>query len=277
MHAGADTAPPPSSTTTPAVEAGVGAARAGAMLRATRWTRLGLHLLQGVLTIAAVYPFTGRDTHQALRRRWSLGLLRVLGMRLEHRGEAVAPGCMLVANHVSWVDIFAINALAPAAFVSKAEVRAWPVIGWLAAKNDTIFLRRGSRGHARIINEETAALLDAGCNVAIFPEGTTTDGAALLHFHAALLQPAIACGHPVQPLALQYRTPDDRFSRTPAYDGELSLGECIANIIAAPRTVARITVAAPITTADGADRRTLATRTRAEIATVIGITLDAQD
>ena len=277
MHAGADTAPPPSSTTTPTVEAGVGAARAGAMLRATRWTRLGLHLLQGVLTIAAVYPFTGRDTHQALRRRWSLGLLRVLGMRLEHRGEAVAPGCMLVANHVSWVDIFAINALAPAAFVSKAEVRAWPVIGWLAAKNDTIFLRRGSRGHARIINEETAALLDAGCNVAIFPEGTTTDGAALLHFHAALLQPAIACGHPVQPLALQYRTPDDRFSRAPAYDGELSLGECIANIIASPRTITRITVAAPIATADGADRRTLATRTRAEIATVIGITLDAQD
>ena len=276
MHAGADTAPPPSSTTTPTVEAGVGAARAGAMLRATRWTRLGLHLLQGVLTIAAVYPFTGRDTHQALRRRWSLGLLRVLGMRLEHRGEAVAPGCMLVANHVSWVDIFAINALAPAAFVSKAEVRAWPVIGWLAAKNDTIFLRRGSRGHARIINEETAALLDAGCNVAIFPEGTTTDGATLLHFHAALLQPAIACGHPVQSIALQYRTPDDRFSRAPAYDGELSLGECIANIIASPRTITRITVAAPIATADGADRRTLATRTRGEIATTLGVALDAQ-
>ena len=276
MHAGADTVPPPSSTTTPTVAAGAGEARAGVLLRATRWTRLGLHLLQGVLTIAAVYPFTARDTHQALRRRWSLGLLRVLGMRLEHRGEAVAPGCMLVANHVSWVDIFAINALAPSAFVSKAEVRAWPVIGWLAAKNDTIFLRRGSRGHARIINEETAALLDAGCNVAIFPEGTTTDGATLLHFHAALLQPAIACGHPVQSLALQYRTPDDRFSRAPAYDGELSLGECIANIIASPRTITRITVAAPIATADGADRRTLATRTRGEIATALGVALDAQ-
>ena len=276
MHAGADTAPPPSSTTPPTLEAGAGEARAGALLRATRWTRLGLHLLQGVLTIAAVYPFTARDTHQALRRRWSLGLLRVLGMRLEHRGEAVAPGCMLVANHVSWVDIFAINALAPSAFVSKAEVRTWPVIGWLAAKNDTIFLRRGSRGHARIINEETAALLDAGCNVAIFPEGTTTDGATLLHFHAALLQPAIACGHPVQSLALQYRTPDDRFSRAPAYDGELSLGECIANIIASPRTIARITVAEPIATADGTDRRSLAARTRSEIASAIGAKLDAQ-
>ena len=276
MHAGAGTAPPASASGAATRAAAAREARAGGLLRATRWTRLALHLLQGVLTIATIYPLTGRDTREALRQRWSQGLLRVLGMRLEHRGEAIAPGCMLVANHVSWVDIFAINALAPAAFVSKSEVRAWPVIGWLAAKNDTIFLRRGSRGHARIINEETAALLDAGCNVAIFPEGTTTDGATLLHFHAALLQPAIACGHPVQPLALQYRTPDDRFSRAPAYDGELSLGECIANIIASPRTIARITVAEPIATADGTDRRSLAARTRSEIASAIGAKLDAQ-
>lgn len=81
MHAGADTAPPPSSTTPPTLEAGAGEARAGALLRATRWTRLGLHLLQGMLTIAAVYPLTGRDTHQALRRRWSLGLLRDAAIR----------------------------------------------------------------------------------------------------------------------------------------------------------------------------------------------------
>ncbi len=240
-------------------------------VRAWRYLRLALHLVQGVATIALVYPFTARTTHQALRRRWSRRLLGVLGIELEARGEAIAPGCMLVANHISWVDIFVINALVPAAFVSKAEVRAWPVIGWLAARNDTIFLRRGSRGHARIINAETAALLDAGCNVAIFPEGTTTDGSALLHFHGALLQPAIACGHPVQALALQYRRPDDRFSAAPAYVGEMSLGECIANIVAAPRTIARLTVAAPIATADGADRRMLAARTRAQIAGVIGV------
>ncbi|WEN41201.1 hypothetical protein CKCBHOJB_00743 [Thauera sp. GDN1] len=240
-------------------------------VRAWRYLRLALHLVQGVATIALVYPFTARTTHQALRRRWSRRLLGVLGIELEARGEAIAPGCMLVANHISWVDIFVINALVPAAFVSKAEVRAWPVIGWLAARNDTIFLRRGSRGHARIINAETAALLDAGCNVAIFPEGTTTDGSTLLHFHGALLQPAIACGHPVQALALQYRSPDDRFSAAPAYVGEMSLGECIANIVAAPRTIARLTVAAPIATADGADRRMLAARTRAQIAGVIGV------
>ena len=245
--------------------------------RAWRYLRLALHLAQGVATIALVYPFTARATHQTLRRRWSRRMLGVLGIELEARGAAVAPGCMLVANHISWVDIFVINALAPAAFVSKAEVHAWPVIGWLAARNDTIFLRRGSRGHARIINEETAALLDAGCNVAIFPEGTTTDGSTLLHFHAALLQPAIACGHAVQAIALQYRSPDDRFSAAPAYVGEMSLGECIASIVAAPRTIARVTVAAPIATADGADRRLLAARTRAQIGGVIGVAVTGEE
>ena len=240
--------------------------------RALRYLRLALHVVHGVLTIALIHPFTRHSTHLTLRRRWSQGLLRVLGIELDARGVPVAPGCMLVANHISWVDIFVINALAPAAFVSKAEVRTWPVIGWLAAKNDTIFLRRGSRGHARIINAETAALLDAGFNVAIFPEGTTTDGSQLLHFHAALLQPAIACGHPVQALALQYRTPDDRFSAAPAYIGDMSLGECIANIVAAPRTIARITVAAPIATTDGLERRALAARAHAEIACAIGVT-----
>ena len=87
---------------------------------------------------------------------------------------------LLVANHVSWVDIFVVNALTPAAFVSKADVRQWPVIGWLAAVNETVFLRRGSRGHARVINEEIAERMRAGRHVALFPEGTTTDGSHVL-------------------------------------------------------------------------------------------------
>lgn len=243
------------------------------LLRAWRYTHLALLLARGVATVALRYPFCSAARRRALRQRWSARMLEALGIRLEHRGSPVAPGCMLIANHISWVDIFVINALAPAAFVSKAEVRDWPVIGWLAARNDTIFLRRGSRGHARIINAETAALLDTGNNVAIFPEGTTTDGGTLLHFHAALLQPAIACGHAVQTLALQYRTPEDHFSSAPAYIGEMSLGACVANIVARRKTLARITVAEPIATTDGADRRVLAVRARSEIAAAIGVEL----
>jgi 1-acyl-sn-glycerol-3-phosphate acyltransferase len=114
------------------------------------------------------------------------------------------PGALLVANHISWIDIYVINSALPAAFVAKEEVRHWPLIGWLAARNDTVFLRRGSRGHARIINQEIAEILDQEKYVAVFPEGTTTDGTHLLHFHAALIQPALAASRPVLPVAISY-------------------------------------------------------------------------
>jgi len=249
-------------TAAAAAATSTGRAISPALLRGWRYLRLTLHVVEGASTIALIYPFSAEPTHRRLRQRWSQRLLRILGIRLQTEGVAIEPGCMLVANHISWVDIFVINALAPASFVSKAEVRNWPVIGWLAAKNGTIFLRRGSRGHARLINEETAVQLDAGRNVAIFPEGTTTDGSHVLNFHAALLQPAIAAGHAVQPVALSYHAPDGSYSRAPAYDGDVSLGQCLASIVAERATVARVQCAAPIATHPETDRRTLARQAR---------------
>jgi 1-acyl-sn-glycerol-3-phosphate acyltransferase len=222
--------------------------------------------VRGVLTVALRYPFATPQRRRQLRSHCSRGLLRTLGIRLHIEGEDIAPGTMLVANHISWVDIFVINACAPAAFVSKAEVRQWPLIGWLAAQNDTIFLRRGSRGHARIINAETAAVLDAGDNVAIFPEGTTTDGSHMLHFHAALLQPAIACGHAVQAVALSYQDRHGNFSRRPAYDGDLSLGQCTANIVGTTGLVAVVRIARPVLATPDMDRKRMAAATHETIA-----------
>ena len=225
-------------------------------------------MLQGVLTIALLFPLCGATRRLALRQRWAARLLAVLGVELRAEGCAVAPGCMLVANHISWIDIFVINALAPSAFVSKAEVRAWPVAGWRAARSGTGFLRRGRRGHARLVTAESAALLDAGRNVAVFPEGTTTDGSHVLGFHAALLQPAIACGHAVQPLALSYHTTDGRRSLAPAYDGEVSFGQCLRAIVAERRLIARIHATPALATTE-VDRRALATHAQATIAAVV--------
>lgn len=240
------------------------------LFRTWRILRTALHLTQGVLTMVFIFPLCARHRQLALRRRWSRQLLAILGIHLQAEGEAVAPGSLLVANHISWVDIFVINTLAPAAFVSKAEVRNWPVVGWLAARSDTVFLRRGSRGHARIVNAEIASLLDGGHNVAVFPEGTTTDGSHVLHFHAALLQPAIAAGHAVQPLALSYHTPDGTPSRAPAYVGDMSLGQCFAAIIRERTLTARIQAAMPIATGAGIDRRALAFQTRETITGLLG-------
>ncbi|NTV11687.1 MAG: 1-acyl-sn-glycerol-3-phosphate acyltransferase [Zoogloea sp.] len=229
-------------------------------LRLVRYIRLVIHLLNGLLTVAVWFPILGHKMRCHLRMAWARNLLAILGVRLETRGVPVSPGALLVANHVSWLDIYLINALQPVAFVSKAEVRDWPVIGWLARSSDTIFLHRGSRGHARQVNAEIAAQLERG-HVAVFPEGTTTDGTHVLHFHAALLQPALDAGHPVQPLAVSYHTEDGARSLSPAYDGDITLGECLAAIIGERRLVARVT-ALPALESAGATRKAIAENAR---------------
>lgn len=238
-------------------------------MRGWRATRLALHLLAGAATVLLRYPFAPVTVRQSIRQRWSRRLLTIAGVELQPCGTAVAPGCLLVANHVSWLDVFVINALVPCAFVAKAEVRDWPLLGWLAARNDTVFLRRGSRGHARLINAEIAAILGRGNDVALFPEGTTTDGSHVLHFHAALLQPAIAAGHPVQPLAIRYLDAHGEPCRAPAYVGDLSLAGCVANILATPRIVARVEVFAALPAGPGTDRRSLAATARNHIVTAV--------
>ena len=186
--------------------------------------------------------------------------LAILHVDLHVLGEPPAQGPLLVVcNHISWLDIFVINALAPSAFVSKAEVRGWPLIGWLAEKNDTVFLRRGSHGHARIINREIAGILDKGNHVAVFPEGTTTDGTHLLHFHAALIQPALAVGRPVLPLAISYWEADGSRSLAPGYVGDVSLMQCTLAIAGCRRLVARVTTC-PVLGLAGEDRRDLIAR-----------------
>ncbi len=172
---------------------------------------------------------------------------------------------MIVANHISWVDIFAINALTPAAFVSKAEVRQWPLIGWLSQHNDTVFLRRGSRGHARIVNAEIIRLMQSGKPVALFPEGTTTDGSHLLHFHGALLQPAIDAGAPIAAVAIRYLQADGSHALAPAYIGDMSLVTCIANIIGSRGLRVSLACLPPITEGHG-HRKVLNARLHAAIA-----------
>ena len=207
--------------------------------------------------VLLVVPLCGGPTRLRLKARVARGILGALGIKLDAELRHAVPGALIVANHISWIDIFVINAALPAAFVSKAEVRQWPLIGWLAARSDTVFLRRGSRGHARIINQEIGAILERGDHVAVFPEGTTTDGTHLLHFHGALIQPALAAGRPVLPLAISYWQADGQRSLAPAYVGELSLAQCTRAIIGGRGLVARVTSCPPLGLA-GEDRRQVA-------------------
>lgn len=227
-------------------------------------------MCSGLLVTLLVFPLCSEAARLRLKSSWAVALLDTLGVGVEADLTHAVPGALVVANHISWIDIYVINAALPSAFVSKAEVRNWPVIGWLAARNDTIFLRRGSRGHARIVNQEIADLLDRGRHVALFPEGTTTDGRSLLHFHAALLQPALSAGHPVLPVAISYWEQDGQRSLAPRYDGDISLGQCTGAILRRKRLVARL-VTTPVLGLDGEDRKQVAAQAREAIASGAGL------
>ena len=239
-------------------------------MRGIRYCRIGCLLLAAAFSAFVILPFCSSERRLHLKAVWSAALLRALGVELKADLSALVPGALIVANHISWLDIFAINACLPAAFIAKEEVRHWPVFGWLAAKNDTVFLRRGSRGHARIINQEIAEILASGKHVAVFPEGTTTDGTHLLHFHAALIQPALTANRPVVPVALSYWESDGRRSLAPRYDGTISLGECLRAIIGRRQLIVQVSALPPLGL-DGEDRRQVALAAREAIAGAAGL------
>lgn len=239
-------------------------------MRLLRAIRFAAHLLRGAATVAVVYPLVGESHRLLLKQRWSRRLLDILGIELDATLAGIEPGSLIVANHISWLDVFAVNAARPVAFVSKSEVRDWPLIGWLSAKTDTVFLRRGSRGHAKIVNAEIDSLLNAGKDVAIFPEGTTTDGTHLLGFHAALLQPVVETGRPLQPVALCYELPGGERSLAPAYVGDTTLLECLRTILATRRMVVRLRPTAPLAS-KACSRRELAQAARSAIALSLGL------
>lgn len=214
--------------------------------------------------MAVAFPALPARTRLTLKARWSRQLLDVLGVRLSAQGTPPVGG-FVVANHVSWLDIFAINALAPATFLSKDDVRRWPVIGWLADRAGTLFIERGSRAAAARAKEHLIGALRSGHRVAVFPEGATGHGDHVLPFHGALFQSAIDAGVPVAPVLLRYRTPDGRPNAAAAYVGDTTFWECLRAIAGAPDLVASVEFLHVIETT-GADRRHLAHRSHQLIA-----------
>ncbi len=230
------------------------------LARFLRYLRLGLHLVEGLLTVLLVFPFAGVGWRERRAVNWAQRILAILGIRHQPRGDIPSPtdgNLLLVANHVSWLDIYLLLAVLPLRFVSKAEVRQWPLVGWLAEKTGTLFLERGRRADAARVNRHIGDVLAAGGLVGFFPEGTTSDGTELKHFHASLLEPAVLAGSTVQPVALRYRRPDGSPSLAPAYTGDISMGQTLKAMAAEGEIVGEVVFLAPISAA-GHNRRELA-------------------
>jgi 1-acyl-sn-glycerol-3-phosphate acyltransferase len=172
---------------------------------------------------------------------------------------------LLVANHISWLDILVMHAARHCRFVSKSDVKHWPVIGMLATGGGTLYIERESRRDAMRVVHRMADSLRAGDIVAIFPEGTTSDGLSLLPFHANLIQAAVSAGAPAQPVALQFiETATGRPSTTPCYVGDDTLLASMWRTLAGPAITAVVTYGQP-QRAQGRDRRAWAADLQAAV------------
>lgn len=205
-----------------------------------RITRLAVHLAGGCTRVALLFPLVSERTQRKIRALWSRRLLRVLGVELQADGPLPRPGQLLVSNHISWVDVFVINAISPLSFVCKDEIRGWPVLGWLVARNHTVFIRRASRNSAAEVRNTLVGALSCGRSVMVFPEGTTTDGRSVLPFRAAMFQAAIDAGRAVKPVRLSYLDARGELSDAPTYIGDTTFWQSVCRIARAPRTVAQV-------------------------------------
>src|SRR5713226_6942735 len=241
-------------------------------LRLVRLTRLAPHLVRGLAIAWLRYPKLSEAERQVKKRRWSNTLLSILAVSVREKNAPKGlPGrCMLVLNHISWLDIFVIDAKFPATFIAKSEVRGWPVVGWLCTLVGTLYIERGKRSAAVRARQMVAAELERGALVAVCPEGITTFGRSLEPFHAALFQPALDAAATLQPVALRYLDSAGRHTDAAGYVGETSLLESVWTIVSTRHMVAEFNLLAPISV-HAQTRRSLAEKTETAIASALGV------
>ena len=231
---------------------------------------MGAHIASGIATTALVFPRARPERKRALIRRWSRKLLRLMNIEARLHGAIDAPGgnVLLVANHVSWLDIVVLNAHRPSRFIGKAELARWPVVGRLIRDTGTLFIERERRRDTHRVNRRAADALAAGDVIAVFPEGTTTDGTTLLRFHGSLLQPIVDAGGHVLPVAIRYHDGEGALSLAPEYAGDTSFVASFWRVCGERRLAVELIAAAPLPAAER-HRRELAREAEHAIRTAL--------
>jgi 1-acyl-sn-glycerol-3-phosphate acyltransferase len=231
-----------------------------------RILRVAGMVAQGLWLVAVKLPRSDAAGWHAIMQRWSVRMLRCLGVTVRVTGS-VQPGAVLaVANHVSWLDIPALHASAPRLrFVSKSNIAHWPLLGRLARAGGTLFIERERKRDALRVVHEVADALRRADAVAVFPEGTTGAGRGVLPFHANLLQAPITTGTVVQPIMLRYSEPGHPVSVAAQYIDDTTLGESLMKVCRARGLVVEVRFP-PVEPAGELDRRVLAETLRERIA-----------
>jgi 1-acyl-sn-glycerol-3-phosphate acyltransferase len=244
--------------------------RALAVLRRGGAVLWSLVLTWGIAALVA--PRLAPRTRRLLSARLARHTLEALGARI-HVGGAPPPNDrprLFVANHVSWLDVYALGARWPARFVAKAETASWPLAGTIARSFDALFIVRGSVRDAARVKARVAAALAAGDSVAVFPEATTTDGTRLGRFHAAMFQAAVETGAVIQPVAVRYRRPDGSPCPAAAFVGDDTFAASLCRVLREPAIHVDVHVGPALSPA-GWTRRELAARAQAAVGGALGL------
>lgn len=237
--------------------------RVRTIVRLLRGVSHGLH---GLAIVLFRFPRLSVGERQQRIRWWSEKMLGTMGIALRVEGAPVPGASLIVSNHVSWLDIMVVHAVVPEArFVSKADVKSWPLIARLVDAAGTLYLERERKRDALRVVHAVAEALRAGQKVVVFPEGTTSTGHGLLPFHANLLQAAISSAVPVQPVALRFSDATHAVSEAVEFVGATTLAQSLWRSAGGDGVVARLAFLAPRDTA-GVERRELAALLRGDIA-----------
>lgn len=217
------------------------------LLRLIRLTHLLLHVASGLLQ-SIVYPYFPLHIQRRMMRLWATKLLSILSIRLQCHGRIPGleiPRALFAANHVSWLDVCVLMAACPTRFVAKLEISSWPILGLMSRNAGTLFIERAKRSDTLRINQQISDVLEKGERVVVFPEGTTTDGTQLNHFHASLLQSAVSSDALLYPVAIRYRNMSGDICQEAAYL-ESSLVFSLQKILSQVKIDAELTFAEPI-------------------------------
>ncbi|MBS7689693.1 1-acyl-sn-glycerol-3-phosphate acyltransferase [Pseudomonas lalucatii] len=243
------------------------------LLRLVAVLGLGALLAGGMSLLERLARHEPMATRQRLTRWFLARLAGVLPFRLRVEGELPRAPMLWVSNHVSWTDIPLLGMLAPLSFLSKAEVRDWPLAGWLAHKAGTLFIRRGS-GDSGLLGQQLGAHLRRGRHLLIFPEGTTTDGQSVRTFHSRLLSSAIDSGVALQPVAIRYRR-DGQVCPVAPFIGDDDMLSHLLRLLQSEVAEVQIQLLPPIAS-HGLNRNELARRAQAAVSHALLGEQDAQ-
>lgn len=233
--------------------------------------RIALHLLYGTIKAALALPRMREHAREACIQAWSAKFLDILNIRVSTHGEIPARSTtqiLFIANHISWIDIWALKQVHPVNFVAKSEVRDWPVIGWLAVQTDTLFIERARRQDTGRTAGGMEQGLRAGKCLCLFPEGTTTNGTELKPFKTGLLQAAINADATVWPVAIRYPNLDGSANTEVAYDGDITLLQSVLSVLRQKEIVVELHFSHPIPARDQ-ERRHLSHQAKHAIASLL--------